>query len=269
MTFGNIQDMRTQAIAPAVSSYQASKPEVTSAFENRATQLGAEKQPLIDRYQGLLDQLKGRETKETTQQSNALATTYGQRGIDTSSGAYQEDLANKLGDISQYYGGQTKDVTLSRESDIRDLTNQITNLTDQKVTALRSIDNKIAELQAGAGNQAATDALTNYRALLDQKFQSRFDELDTKVKEASLNKVPEYKTVEFDKGLYGFNPATNSITELLKKSGGASGNPNSYYNQVTNPTSNNRLVGTSQYNPSWQTPPDGYGYNSNGQLIPL
>ena len=188
MTSNIIQGQRTAAIAPAVNSLTASRPEISSTFDTRATQLGAEKQPLVDRYQSLLDQLKGRETKDTAAQGRTLSNEYGKRGIPLSSGVYEQDLTAKNQDINQYYAGQNKDVTLGRESDLRDLDNQITNLAQQKVTALRDVDNKIAELQAGAGNAGVTDALQNYRDTLDKQFTSRFDELDKKVKEAAIAK---------------------------------------------------------------------------------
>src|SRR3990167_627023 len=178
LTSGIIKGQREAPPPPAIASYQASKPEVTTAFENRQGELTAEKQPLIERYQSLLDTLKGKETKETALQGRTLSNEYGKRGIPLSSGMYEQDLTNKTQDISQFYSGQTKDVTLAREGDLRDLTNQVTKLTDSKVAALRDIDNRIAELQAGAGNQAATDALALYRDQLNQKFESRFDDLN-------------------------------------------------------------------------------------------
>lgn len=223
--------LRMEAIKPAIESYQASKPEVTSAFESRTGQLAAEKQPLIDRYQTLLDELTGRETKETAAQGKYMSQEWGKRGVPLSSGMYQEALTNKTQDISQYYGTQQKETTLSRESDLRDLENQITNLTSEKVEALRGIDQAIANLQADAGNQSVTDALTMYRDDLNRKFESRFDELDKQLKEKELAKTntSDYSTLEFNKNLYAFNPSDKSITELLK---GQTGNATKKYTVV-------------------------------------
>src|SRR3990167_2938813 len=181
-----VEEQRMKAIEPALASYRASKPEVGQAFDVRTRQLEAEKDPLKERYANLLAELTGRETKETGAQAKYLSTEYGKRNIPLSSGIYQQDLTGKTQDISQYYGVQRKDVGLGQEADLRDLSNQISNLTTQRVTAMRDIDNKIAELQAGAGNQAVTDALTMYREDLNRKFESRFDELDRKIKEKQL-----------------------------------------------------------------------------------
>jgi len=189
-----------KAIQPALESYRASKPEVGQAFDTRTGQLEAEKQPLIDRYSNLIADLTGRETKETTAQGKYLSQEYGKRGIPLSSGAYQQDLTGKTQDISQYYGVQRKDVGLGQEADLRDLSNQISNLTTQRVSAMRDIDNKIAELQAGAGNQAITDALGLYREDLNRKFESRFDELDRKIKEKQASGTGEDRYLTLGEG---------------------------------------------------------------------
>ena len=217
-----VEEQRMKAIQPALESYRASKPEVGQAFDTRTGQLEAEKQPLIDRYSNLIADLTGRETKETTAQGKYLSQEYGKRGIPLSSGAYQQDLTGKTQDISQYYGVQRKDVGLGQEADLRDLSNQISNLTTQRVSAMRDIDNKIAELQAGAGNQAVTDALQLYREDLNRKFESRFDELDRQIKEKSLQ--PTYSSVDLGKGQYStFNPQTGqygNVTTLQQQTGG-------------------------------------------------
>src|SRR3990167_5424645 len=90
-----VEEQRMKAIEPALASYSASKPEVGQAFDVRTGQLEAEKEPLKERYANLLADLTGRETKETTAQGKALSSVYGQRGIDLSSAAYQQDLASK------------------------------------------------------------------------------------------------------------------------------------------------------------------------------
>ena len=212
--------LRTQAIQPAVNSLTASKPEITNTFDTRGSQLGAEKDPLIARYQTLLDSITNNQNKDITQQGKVLSQEYGARGIPLSSGAYQTDLANKDTSINQNYSNQTQTTGLAREADLRDLSNQISNLANQKTTALRDVDNKIAELQAGAGNQAVTDALVNYRASLDQQFQSRFDDLNKKILEQQANpQVAETKPFEFNNSLYTYSGGN---LNLLKQ--GAGGN---------------------------------------------
>src|SRR3990167_4346735 len=222
LTSRHTTELREKAIAPALESYRASKPEVGQAFDIRTGQLEAEKDPLKERYANLLAQLTGRETKETGAQAKYLSQEYGKRGIPLSSGAYQQDLTGKLGDISQFYATQGKDVGLAQEADLRDLSNQISNLTTQRVAAMRDIDNKIAELQAGAGNQAVTDALQSYREDLNRKFESRFDDLNRQIEQQKLQ--PTYSSVDLGKGQYStFNPQTGqygNVTTLQQQTGG-------------------------------------------------
>lgn len=209
---GQATDLRNAAIAPALASLNASKPEVGSAFDTRGSQLGAEKQPLMDRYSALLDQIKGNQANDTTRQANTLSNEYGARGIPLSSGMYAQNLDKNLGSVNQYYSNQYTTTGLAENADLRDLTNQITNLSQQRVTALRDIDNKIAELQAGAGNSAATDALANYRAALDQKFQSRFDALDTQLKQAQIDATKAGAPLDSN--------TFNTLDQIRKNAGG-------------------------------------------------
>src|SRR3990167_9127175 len=103
-------EARMKAIQPALESLRASKPETQQAFDIRTGQLAAEKDPLIARYQNLVADLTGREQKALGAQGKALSQLYGQRGIELTSAAYQQDLASKQADISYGYGIQRKDV---------------------------------------------------------------------------------------------------------------------------------------------------------------
>ena len=216
-------EARMKAIQPALESLRASKPETKQAFDIRTGQLAAEKDPLIARYQNLVADLTGREQKALGAQGKALSQLYGQRGIELTSAAYQQDLASKQADISYGYGIQRKDVGLAQEADVRDLENQISGLTTQRVAAMRDIDNRIAEFQATGANQAVTDALTMYREDLNRKFESRFDDLNRQVEQAKLQ--PSYQAVDLGKGQYStFNPQTGqygNVTTLQQQTGGA------------------------------------------------
>lgn len=220
LTSGILKGQFEEAIRPAVQSYEASKPEIAERYNIRETQLAAEKQPLIDRYQNLLAELTGRETKETGARATNLAQEYGKRGISLESGIYQTDLERKLGDISQFYGVQRKDVGLSQEADLRDLQNTITNLAQERIATMREIDNAIAGLKAGAGTSAVSAALDLYKTAQEQKFQSRFDSLNRQLLERQINPSPEYKTVEFGGGLYRFDPVSGALSLLQKQVGG-------------------------------------------------
>ena len=223
MTSGMLQQQRMAAIEPALQSLRASKPEVSKIYETRQGQLEAEKQPLIDRYSNLIADLTGREKKQLGEQGKALSGLYSMRGIDLQSPAYLQDLAGKQGDITQAYGVQRKDVGLGQEADLRDLSNQVTNLSVQKDTALRDVEQQIANLMSGAGNQAINDALQMARENVDRQFQSRFDDLDKQIKQAQISGGGELKFADVLGGGYIYDPRTGSVMNTLRDLRGASG----------------------------------------------
>ena len=164
---------RIAAAGPAIESLQASLPEIGQRYEAAGARLGAEQQPLLDRYQNLIGELKGRETKETATQAQALAQTFGRRGLTTEGGLYQGALAERTGDISQFYGGQIKETTLAQEADVRDIRNQIAQLTEQRVTSERDVRNMIAQLQSQGASEAITQSLQQFQFQQDQALRQK------------------------------------------------------------------------------------------------
>jgi len=155
--------LQQEANKPAVESLQASIPEIQKSTQIAKSTLEASKAPLTERYKSIIDQLKGREVTETTAQQTALSQEYGKRGIPLQSGAFQQDLLRKTQQISQNYGGAIKDVGLSQEQDLIDITNKIAQLDLDEVEKTRAIQNAIAQIQAGASSSAISNALTLYQ----------------------------------------------------------------------------------------------------------
>src|SRR3990167_1341438 len=164
---------RIAAAGPAIESLQASLPEIGQRYEAAGARLGAEQQPLLDRYQNLIGELKGRETKETATQAQALAQTFGRRGLTTEGGLYQGALAERTGDISQFYGGEIKKKTLAQQADVRDIRNQIAQLTEQRVTSERDVRNMIAQLQSQGASEAITQSLQQFQFQQDQALRQK------------------------------------------------------------------------------------------------
>lgn len=209
--------LRMEAIKPAVASLEASRPEISAKYGQARGQLEGEKQPTIDRYQNIIDELKGRESRDISTQGRVLSTEYGKRGIPLSSGMYEQDLASKLTGINQLYGVQQKDVGFEREGKLREITNLIQTTFSSEIEDLRGITNAIAQLQANGANQAITDALTQLQAQKQADLQLKVAELQKEAKSI------EYKTVEFDKGLYSFDPTTAALNLLAKGSSTGTG----------------------------------------------
>jgi hypothetical protein len=146
-----IQEQALQAVQPAVQSYQAQLPEVGKAFDQSRQQMEAERDPLIERYQSLLDDIKGRQQTAENRQTVATSEELGKRGITGSSTLAQQEMANALNPITSEFTGMTRDVGLSREADLRNLANMITGTYTQQTDAERQIHNAIGQLLSGAG----------------------------------------------------------------------------------------------------------------------
>lgn len=217
---------RTSPYAAAESALAASKPITEQAYAERGRQLEGEKQPLTERYSALIDELKRRETKETGAQSTALAREYGKRGVPLSSGAYEQDLAGKTGDISQFYAGQQKDVGFEKEDKLRELGNLLADLPIERARELNLIDQKIGELKATGANQQLQMALEQYKFQREEHWRQQ--EFDLKKQEFELSKEgstslkDQYATIGEGSTLYDLLNRTALYTapKTYKGSGG-------------------------------------------------
>lgn len=163
---------RQQAIAPAVKSLEESIPEISQKFASERTRLEGGKDPLKERYKSILDELKRRETRDTEQETTRVARELGRRGI-TGGGLYDSEFVNATRPISEFYGTQTKDVSLSQEEGLGNIDAMIASLTGAETESVRAVRNTLAQLQAGAGEGAIQDA---FNMLQMQEQQRQFDE---------------------------------------------------------------------------------------------
>lgn len=193
--FRNSGFTQTSPYKAAEDALSASKPITEQAYAERGRQLEGEKQPLTDRYQSIIDELKGRETKETGQVSTALAREYGKRGVPLSSGAYEQDLGGKTRDISQFYGAQQKDVGFEREDKLRQISNLLADLPIERARELNLIDQKIGELKATGANQQLQMRLEMYRQEQEDKWRQQ--EMDLKKQSFELQKYDAGVTSNF------------------------------------------------------------------------
>ena len=154
-----------------------------------------ERQPLIDRYKATLEEIKGRYTRETSRE-------FAKRGVPVSSGIVEQTTGERIVPVEREF-------RLGEEADLRDIQNQISNLTQQRVEAERAVRNQIAQLQAGGANQAVTDAATLYAQQQDRAFQSRLDDLNKQLLQAQIIKEQQatspYLTIGPGETLYDIN----------------------------------------------------------------
>lgn len=160
---------RQQAIAPAVQSLEVSIPEIAQKFGTERSRLQGEVDPLKQRYQTLIDDLTRRESRDVGEVNKALSSEFSRRGIPLSSGLYEQTGLERRQPVSEFYGIQQREAVGERESGLRQLQNLIAGLTPQETEANRTIRNAIAQLQAGAGTDAITDAQTALRFMEEQR----------------------------------------------------------------------------------------------------
>lgn len=147
-----------QAVQPAVSSLEASIPEISAQFNTRKEQLGAERAPLEERYDNLLNQIKGNQTTAENRQTVATKQELARRGIQGGL-MYDQELVNALNPITQQYTTLYRDTGLQKEAGVRDLINQITNLDLESVSQTRDVRNAIAQILASAGQTGVSQGI--------------------------------------------------------------------------------------------------------------
>lgn len=192
-------EMQREAAQPAIQSLQAGIPEVQQATQARTTQLEAEKAPLTARYENLINTIKQTGQRATEQQTRITSGELGKRGIVGSSTLAQQELQNVITPLTEKYLGLEKDTSLERESSLRDLVNQITNVGLSGTEQQRSIQNAIAQLQAGAGASGITTGISQYgtqqaqlRAQQEAERQAKLDALTKRIYEETTLPQSQY-----------------------------------------------------------------------------
>lgn len=181
--------LNREAVKPAISSYQASLPEVANKYNSQ-------RDTLSQKYDSLLASIKGNQTTAENRQTVATNNELGKRGILGSSGLAQQELVNAVNPITAQYTGLYSDAALQK---IADINATYTNQTAEE----RAIKNAIAALQSGAGQTGLTQGInwenTTSAAAAAQKqkdFENRLLELTTNY---NINK-PYYKGESTDDG---------------------------------------------------------------------
>lgn len=165
-----------EAVKPAITSLESSLPEVQSQFEKRQAQVEGEKQPLKDRYDQLLNEIRGRETSQVNDTTRNVSREMGRRGIALSSTFAGDETIGRTAGIRSQAQSDILSTTFDRESKLREIDNLITNLNSEMVTSQRDIRNTIAQIQASAGTDAAKQAFQMYQIQQQQK-QADLDRL--------------------------------------------------------------------------------------------
>lgn len=148
------------AIQPAIQSFQSSIPEITKSFDERGQQLQAEKTPLKERFDNLLDRVQGTFSQRREGATLTTSNELGRRGISGSSGIADREMQAAVAPLLEQEGQAVTDIGFEREGQLRALQNAISNLVNDKTGALRGVYNQIGGLEAGAGQSGISNALS-------------------------------------------------------------------------------------------------------------
>lgn len=240
-------EMNKEANKPAVESLEASIPEQAKKFTNQRSQLEAEKQPLKERYDSLLSQIKGNQTTAENRQTVTTNNELGKRGLLPASGLAQQEMTNALNPITAQYTGLYKDTGLAQEADFRDIGNQITSSFDKETEANRSVRNAIAQLMSGAAGAGISQGMGQYqfeegqaqqRRLADQQAASEAAQRAISNQIAQAQLANETRQVDYAVGKPYYKESGggggSSISSIL---GGAPSVPKPTYKPTANPVS--------------------------------
>lgn len=158
---------RMNAIAPAVASLEASVPELQGIYQGAIGRVEAQREPLKERYQVLLDEITAKSGSQQAEQTRITNQEFAKRGISTTSTMAQQELAKNIRGIQDAETLDKRGVVSEREQNLLELTNLAADLADKGVLATRDVRNMIAQLQAGAGNAAIDDTLNQMKLLAD------------------------------------------------------------------------------------------------------
>lgn len=158
--FAKQQALQTQANAPAIQSLQAGIPTSQASTQAQIGQRQAEIAPLKSRYDQLLADIKGQGQTALESQTRVTAGELGKRGIEGSSTLAGQEIASATRPITQQTQSLTQQTGVAQEADLRDISNQIQNLGLGQQEREQAINQAIATLQSGGGQDAITNAMT-------------------------------------------------------------------------------------------------------------
>lgn len=190
--------------------------------------------PLKERYNQLLDQIKGTSEKAVEETRMTQANELGRRGILPSSGLYETTVAQAVDPVRQQYGYLANEAAYNQQQ------------------AINSVNQAIAQLQYGAGQSGISTAL---QLLGLEQGQNQFaQQLALQQAQQDISKqLADYQT-----NAPYFKPESLSSSENFFK----------WLESQLNPNSGGSSIPPS-YSPAFDGIVDGNWYSSGGRWIPI
>ncbi len=207
-------EMSKQANAPAVASLSASLPEIGQSFTSARDQVTAQVEPLKERYKNLLDEVTGRAQASENAQTRITSNELGKRGIVGSSTLADQEIQNAVEPIRAGARTAIKDIGLAGEEGQMQLQNMITNLTTSEVEQKRAVQNAIAQLEAGGGQSAISNAIQVLQMQTTQQATQASQELARQQQELAQKIYDNISIPESKASIANLNSKTSSGTDL-------------------------------------------------------
>jgi len=190
---GSIDDIINRSIEryqeankPAVQSLEAGIPETQAKYAQLTTQAEARKDPLIARYENLINEVKNYGQIQEQRQTKVTSAELAKRGLLPSSTLAQQEITDAVNPITSTTSNQVTGLGLERETAIKDLEDYIANLGPKETEELRLARNAIAQLQSGAANQGITMGVDLYKQSVAEQQAAQAAQEDARYKAALL-----------------------------------------------------------------------------------
>jgi hypothetical protein len=194
-------------------SLEKSIPETQARFGESRRQLEAEKDPLTQRYDNLIAEIKGYGEKAVKNTGTDISRELGRRGISTTSGLGEKTITEGVNPILAEYAAKTKDTGFAKEEGLRNLVNQIASLTFGETDAVRAIRNAMAQINVTGSQSAANQTYTGLQDYLTRQQQQQAAEEAQRQFDLNLQ-LEQFK----------------ADTSRMEKSGSSSGGDSSGFN---------------------------------------
>lgn len=156
-------EMNQKANQPAVASLQASIPEIGNKYAQQRAQTQAQIEPLKQRYQTLLEDVKNQGQTQVNNQTKITNNELGKRGIVGSSTLASQEIQNAVQPIQGQIATNTKNIGLEQEQGLMALQNLLSGFTTAETADTRAVQNAIAQLQSGAGQAGVQQGLSMFQ----------------------------------------------------------------------------------------------------------
>lgn len=255
----NIQrlvEANRNAIRPAVESYQASLPETRATFENQRGNLNEQRSSLTDRFDNLINEIKGGFTRNREDAVRTTSNELGRRGILSSSGLADREIQNAVSPINTAESNAIRDVGYEREDQIRAINNAIESSYLNETNAVRAILNQLAGLESTAGLSGVS--MGNTANQFDQTMRFNREQyansLDQFNKNYALNKAQTDYMI--NKPYYAPDTSANMLETL------------SALGLLPSINAGASTSNTPQYTPAYDGVVEGNFISENGRWVP-